>query len=254
MRPFAIILFVLSCLAGCPSSVGGAADKGPGDDDDNGSGSGSGSPNRQPCIVDDDCAPAAATCCECPTFAVATDDPVYQACQGIECPMRECPANVGARCSVDYQCELACEVTECPATDCADGYAIDAATGCVSCACAAPAGPGASCRSNTECVATRADCCGCENGGAETAVPASEQAAYDQMLGCDAYPQCPGVNTCAMDAEPSCVQGSCKLVDGGLPDKACGRADLPACPTGEVCVVNANDQANMYGVGICRTP
>jgi hypothetical protein len=55
-----------------------------------------------------------------------------------------------------------------------------------------------------------------------------------------------------MDLAARCVQGECALVSGALPANACGRADLAACPMGERCTVNANDQATMYGVGVCQ--
>ena len=48
------------------------------------------------------------------------------------------------------------------------------------------------------------------------------------------------------------VAGTLCGVAGMLPDNACGRADLPACPEGEACYVNASDQATMHGVGICQ--
>ncbi|MEJ7597656.1 MAG: hypothetical protein WKG01_07085 [Kofleriaceae bacterium] len=235
----------LGLAAGCFENKLGnyAADPSPDDDGH--------FPGQPSCAIDTDCALAAATCCECPTFAVSTLDPVYQACRGVECPDRECAANVTARCNDRQECELACAPAVCDVTSCPAGYAIDDASGCLSCACAVPA---TTCTLDTDCVQTRADCCGCANGGTDTAVPRVEQAAYDEMLGCMADPQCPGVDACEAGAAPRCVQGRCELLAGGLPPGACGRADLPACGAGEVCMVNANDQGNMHGVGVCQPP
>ncbi|HEY5933676.1 MAG TPA: hypothetical protein VIU61_03550 [Kofleriaceae bacterium] len=242
MRSYVLIVLVLAgCWGDKLASYG--SDPAPDDMDP--------LPGQAPCTVDEDCRLAAATCCECPAFAVSKFDPKYQACRGVECPDRDCAENVTARCSEDLSCELGCAPAECAITDCPAGYAIDQPTGCLSCACAVPQDP-PSCAVDTDCVRTRADCCGCVNGGTDTAVPASEQAAYDEMLQCESEPQCPGVNSCEIGAAPQCVQGSCELLVGGLPPKACGRADLMACGAGEVCMVNVNDQADMHGVGICQ--
>ncbi len=199
------------------------------------------------CRADSDCATAAATCCDCPAFAVSVDDPAHRACTGVTCPSPSaCPDNVRAACD-QGQCVLACVAMACP-TACAGGYQVDA-TGCASCACAAPVGDG--CTTDRDCVQTRADCCGCDQGGADTAVLARDRAAFDASLGCPAQPACPSVDVCAPGAAPMCIQGRCELVAGDLPAGACGRPDLPACPGGTVCTVNTSDLANQYGVGVC---
>jgi hypothetical protein len=204
------------------------------------------------CVVDEDCVPAGPTCCECPTFAVPSSDPVARACSNVDCPMSECAENVVARCNEEQRCELACAPRACEATGpaCAYGFAVDL-KGCLTCECAVPA-PGG-CTADTDCARTRADCCGCKQGGFDTAVLAADQTTYDAGLMCSASPACPGIDTCTAD-EPTCVQGQCELVSPELPVGACGRADLPPCPAGTQCLVNVSDQANMHGVGVCGPP
>lgn len=208
-------------------------------------------PAAQFCLEDAECVPAGPTCCACPTFAVRSTDPVARACANVACPMSECAEDVVARCNADHRCELACAPRACEATGaaCADGYGLDA-NGCLTCECAAPA-PGG-CVADADCARTRADCCGCRQGGFDTAVLASERASYDAMLMCLPAPACPGIDTCTADA-PTCVQGRCELVSAALPPGACGRADLPACPAGTQCLVNVDDQASQHGVGVCGT-
>ena len=141
---------------------------------------------------------------------------------------------------------LACKPVTC-AMSCADGYVIDA-SGCEECACAAPSG--GQCAGDGDCVRVRADCCGCAGGGQDTAVAASDAAAYDAQLMCPANPSCSGVDSCPPDESPACVQGACQLVKP-LPAGACGRSDLPACPAGQVCTLNVDDGATERGLGVC---
>ncbi|MDX2090129.1 MAG: hypothetical protein SFX73_19885 [Kofleriaceae bacterium] len=242
---FAVCLVAVS-LAGCPSRAADEATAAPGDD---APGSGS-APYR--CLEDADCVPAAATCCECPAFAVHVDEPANRACDGVVCPMPEgaCMDNVRAACD-GGQCVLACAPMSCPVA-CADGFMMDA-TGCLSCACAAPEDGG--CLVDSDCVQTRADCCGCARGGTDTAVIASGQAAYDSALGCELDPVCPGVDTCESAAAPMCVQGRCELLSMDmLSAQACGRSDLQPCPAGTACIVNSDPTANEQGVGVCGAP
>jgi hypothetical protein len=204
------------------------------------------------CVDDSDCVPAAATCCECPTFAVMRNDPVVRACASVECQKDQCAQNVTTRCSAEHRCELVCKAFACDQVGppCAYGYAIDD-NGCLSCECAVPAPNG--CVADIDCTQTRADCCGCARGGDDTAVLVTERQSYDAMLMCPATPACPGIDVCTSD-EPTCVQGRCALVSPDLPADACGRADLPPCGAGRVCLVNVSDQANMHGVGVCGAP
>jgi hypothetical protein len=200
------------------------------------------------CRVDTDCVPAGPKCCGCPTFAVPRTDPVARACSNVGCPMSECAENVIARCS-EGRCELACAPRACELTgpSCAYGFAADL-NGCLTCECAVPVADG--CTASADCAQTRADCCGCQEGGSDTAVLSRDKAAYDAMLMCPPTPACPGLDTCTADV-PTCVQGRCELVSPALPVGACGRSDLPPCPAGTECMVNVSDQANMHGVGVC---
>jgi hypothetical protein len=236
----ALALIALIAAAGCFTSKD-ALSEGTGGDDQ---GSGSAAPPQ--CIGDGDCALAAPTCCECPTFAVPVNDPLHASCANVDCPTMTCPMNVAASCNQNM-CELTCVAMTCPAS-CQVGYTIDG-TGCLTCDCATAANH---CTADPDCVEVRADCCGCAKGGADTSVATVDAAQHDLDLGCPTDPQCPGANVCELGAAPHCVEGSCALFSGGLPPDACGRADLPACPTGEVCKVNVDTRASLEGVGVCR--
>ncbi len=204
------------------------------------------------CATDGDCRPAASTCCECPTFAVTTGDPIATACTGVTCPvMPTCAATVAAICE-QGRCTLACEPMACAATY-DGGYALDG-SGCLTCAPAAPVADATACASDGECVETRADCCGCAAGGADTAVLAGTEAAFDASLACDPHAACPAISTCEADAAPRCVQGRCALLAGAAPANACGGANLPACSAGQVCTVNLDPDATDRGLGVCADP
>ena len=72
--------------AGCFASLeAGAEDRDPflGDDDDGGGGA---PPDVLACQEDIDCVPASATCCSCPTYAVASFADEGGACEGVLCP------------------------------------------------------------------------------------------------------------------------------------------------------------------------
>lgn len=239
-----VALCGVATLSGCPlskSAEDGLADPG---GDDNGMGSGSGAPQSF-CSTDNECELAASSCCECPSFATNRGDPSNSACTGIVCPTPPvCPANVRAACNLTkHQCEATCVEVACAAS-CPDGYAIDPATGCLSCQCAAPMANG--CANDGECVETREDCCGCARGGKDTAVLGSTVSIYDQMLSCPQNPYCPGIDTCDPAAEPRCVQGSCVLTDALLPANAC----TGSCASG-TCTLNRDPDASALGVGVC---
>ncbi len=238
-------VLLLLALAACPTSAGEAL--GAADDDKGGAGN-----SPQLCNAPSDCVLAAATCCDCKTFAVNTKDPAVRACTGVTCPgPSSCPDNVHATCD-GGMCALACSPLPCDAS-CAAGYRIDDATGCLSCECAMPEPSG--CMADTDCVETRADCCGCHFGGMDTAVLASQRAAFDAELACPSSPACPAVDVCEPGAAPHCIQGRCELVvTSGLQSNACGRSDLPVCPSGLVCTVNVDPQASLQGVGVCVPP
>jgi hypothetical protein len=243
MRSLLFTTSVALALAGCPQGQSDLA--GVGDDDGN-------EPDPNPtqafCIDDSDCELAGRTCCECPTFALGAGDPKLDACESVMCPPPAMTCSkINAVCEQN-QCKVACEAVVVTQT-CATGFATDAA-GCLIDACAAASAP--TCSKDTDCVQTRADCCGCARGGNDTAVPAAQRASFDASLACAGDESCPEVFTCAPDETPQCAQGQCKLIAGGLPADACGRPDLPACTGGTVCTVNANDPANKHGVGVCR--
>jgi hypothetical protein len=243
---------VAAALGGCPAGVDRetAADYDGDDSGGGGAGAGSGMSVPAECTRDTDCAAAGPKCCDCPTHAVPTTDPAQQACANVDCAPASCGSPMQAACSDNGQCVLECAPVACEASSCPSGFATDA-NGCLTCECAGSADLG-ECMQDSDCSRVREDCCGCAMGGSDTAVPTSEAAAHDAALMCSATPYCTGLDTCAADLAARCVQGSCSLVAGPLPDNACGRADLAACPTGEACYVNASDQATMHGVGICQ--
>ncbi len=242
MRASFLMLLV---LAGCPQASEMVENAAPFDGGAFGSGA-------IQCMSDEQCVPAAPTCCECPTFAVSSNDPLNSACSNIACPMpmQACPTNVKAACSADGFCELACVATSCPAS-CPNGYAMDA-NGCLTCDCAPTVAGG--CQADGQCVEVPADCCGCARGGVDTAVLAPNADAFENNLNCPMDPQCPTANTCAPSATPQCIQGQCTLSTGVLPATACGRADLMACPSPQVCTINSDPDATVEGVGVCAIP
>jgi hypothetical protein len=244
-----VLVSLLLALAACPSGLDDQAAEG---DDNAGGGGGAGSDGAgtaAECYLAADCVPAGPKCCDCPTHAVPVTDPAHLACENVDCPTMTCGSPMEAAC-ISGQCELVCSAVACtPNASCADGFATDA-NGCLTCECAAPTA--SECAVDGDCARVRDDCCGCMLGGADTAIPASEVAAHEAQLMCPTDPVCPGVDTCAPDLAARCVAGQCTLVSGALPADACGRPDLAACPSGEVCTVNADDQATMQGVGVCR--
>ncbi|MEO6777415.1 MAG: hypothetical protein ABI467_31095 [Kofleriaceae bacterium] len=233
-----IILVVLSLLPGCPDSQLAASFGG-----DDGYGSGAAAAE---CATASDCAFGAAKCCDCPTYAAPKSDPAINACAGVMCPGSTCPQNVALACNAG-RCELACAPMACDLT-CADGFALDA-NGCLSCECAQVATR--ACAADQDCAEAPADCCGCANGGRDTAVPAAELGTYLAGRGCPPAPSCPGNDSCDATEGPACVQGACDLV-APAPANACGRADLAACAATEHCVVNADSTAASHGLGVCQ--
>jgi hypothetical protein len=237
-----LVLPWLLVLAGCPAALEGRSAAEPYTAED---GVGGG---LSACRSDTDCIPAGPKCCDCPTHAVAIDDPEQRACSDVDCPLASCPGNpLRAACELG-RCVLVCA----PVTSdrsCADGFATDL-TGCLADACAAI--DSRECTADGECVRVDADCCGCEMGGSDAAVPVGAVAAFEAALECGPSPACPTVDTCAPDLAARCVQGACTLISGGLPADACGRPDLPPCASGTVCTLNVDAQATAHGVGVCR--
>jgi hypothetical protein len=245
-----LVVLLLALTAGC---FGNATELASAGDD-------SGDPQAPPsdlasCVTADDCQLVGASCCECPTFATSIYDPRLGACDAVDCNTDAlvCPTNVVAACNQN-QCELACAPLEC--LPCDNGYFLEA-NGCLSCTCRPLQTQTPSCDVDADCSRTRADCCGCSQGGDDTAVATADLAAFDAELACPQAPQCPGQAngsepTCnASEFTPRCALGECALLREAMPANACGRPDLPACPSGTTCKINVNDSANLYGVGVC---
>jgi len=233
-----LLILALLLLPAC--SDGQLDAEGIGDD---GYGSGGAAPE---CAPANDCAFEAAKCCDCPTYAAPKSDPAANACAGVMCPVTTCPQNIALACNAG-RCELACAPMECTLS-CADGFVVDA-NGCLSCECAQVTTR--ACVADSDCAEAPADCCGCAKGGRDTAVPASQLPDYLASLACPTNPSCPGNDTCDPSDGPACVQGACDLVVPA-PAAACGRADLPACASGDHCVVNADSSATAHGLGVCQ--
>jgi hypothetical protein len=241
MRAVLAILLAAACTQSSADKLTNGTGMG-----SNGNGTGGADAPAQ-CATDNDCALAAARCCDCPTFAMMVD-PATNICAGVTCPMpgiNSCPTNIHAAC-VQTQCELACNVVQCD-QQCPDGFAIDS-NGCTTCSCAAVTSR--SCTTGSDCSEVPADCCGCALGGSDTAVPSSQVASWETGLDCPPSPSCPGVSTCDTSETPACVQGACALAPP-LPANACGRPDLAACGSGMICALNADPQATAQGVGVC---
>lgn len=249
----------------------GAGDDGAGGDDNAGGGGGEPSPpsDHYPCIDVDECVAVSSTCCECPTFAVNAGSDFAEACDQVECEElpEGCPA-VEAAC-IDSQCQLVCKTVIAEMT-CANGFARDS-FGCLVNACREHPGELFACEQDLDCVEAQADCCGCQLGGASTAVAAASLDEYIESLGCPAgEPECPNVNVCDAALIPRCIAQTCTLgPDGGSGGdddgggdggdspvgdvSLCGVPDFPPCPQGQICVLNhpdANDATRM-GVGSC---
>jgi hypothetical protein len=243
-----VVLVAILAATGCPGSSKDASLSG---DDFSGDAGVLGNPApAAPCSEDTDCALAGASCCACPSFAVAASDPGLKSCGSIQCPMMDCPTNLRAACT-QGTCQVACAATTC-GNSCPEGFAADA-SGCLTCACFQP-GP-ETCAKDSDCAEVPAECCGCARGGADLAILASQAASYEASLQCPQNPQCPDQNTCTPGVAPHCIQGNCLLESPEpLPGNACGRSDLPACPAGQVCVLNADPSADRLGVGVCTPP
>lgn len=210
------------------------------------------------CEIAADCALAASTCCDCPSFAVPLGEGYGAGCEEVDCGASGlCPA-VEASCD-DGQCVMICSPLIADKV-CSFGFAMDAA-GCLVNECEGePASTPTECEVDADCVQVPADCCGCGLGGADKALPAGQAEDDANELNCPIDPACPGIDVCDADESAQCISGQCTLAatPGSLqpPDAAdmqCGTPDLPACATGFSCVLNAvsaND-ATALGVGTC---
>jgi hypothetical protein len=241
----ALVLAIL-LVAGCDYAAENAAV----DDRDGDDAAGAGE-----CVTADDCTLAQTTCCGCDDYGVPSWDAGNEGCDLVECPEPApsgCPSVVPA--CVDGACTLACAPTTCELS-CTGGFATDAA-GCLTCDCAQePAAP--ECAGDADCVRVPADCCGCAGGGSDTAVPASEAEDFGASLECPPDPACPDIDVCDADLVARCAGGQCVL-DGGAPPgdrpPPCGSPELPPCPEGTVCVLNAETDSSMDGLGVCQPP
>jgi hypothetical protein len=262
-------------VAACGASDSPDASDASGDDDkegDSGDDGGSpgagggdpGAPSESACVAPEDCVAVSSTCCECPTFAVTVGSEVANACEQVDCETPEgCPL-VEPAC-VDFQCQLACKPVIADQI-CANGFDRDS-FGCLVNACREPPGEVYACKLDDDCVEAPADCCGCELGGADTAVAASALDDYIESLGCSGEPACPGVDVCDAALVPRCIAQGCALGpaggsgddgDGGdgppgSDGNLCGVPDFPPCPEGQVCILNLpdGDDATRMGVGTC---
>jgi len=248
----------LLLVAGCfqPSS------QALGDDTDHGPNGGS----AAECAVDVDCTGGGASCCECPSFAQSRASGWDDSCEDVTC---QAPPTCSAAPACDQgQCVLRCAEVVCD-LECAGGFVADD-LGCLTCACSASPLPPSECQVDADCVRVPADCCGCELGGADTAVPASGADTFTDGLGCSGNGTCPGVDVCDPALVPRCLAGACALSgppttdptdppdagSGAEADQYCGTPDLPPCPVGQQCVLNdpAAMEASQAGLGVCRTP
>jgi hypothetical protein len=239
------VLTLVAALAGCFGSKANEFD--PGGDD-------AGPTLGARCEDTSDCVAAGASCCGCAEYAVRADSDWAMACEDVECPPPQGGTCTGleAQC-IDQTCTLACAEITCDDT-CETGFATDDA-GCLSCTCA-PTPRDPVCEDDADCARVPADCCGCDEGGADTAVPVGEVDEWLAGLGCDPEPVCPGVDVCEPGAVVVCTAaGQCALGGaalGGTPPNACGTPDLPPCPAGQSCVLNSDEEADMAGLGVCR--
>jgi hypothetical protein len=231
LRRLGLAIAAAALGAGCLMASDQAGQFEPGDDDNRGDAA---------CAQDSDCTLAGPSCCECPTFALHAGSGWGDACEQVDCPTPgSCPA-LEARCDLGH-CVAACAPRSCELT-CETGFVVDAA-GCTVCQC--DGGPlAAQCNVDGDCARVPADCCGCDRGGTDTAVPVAEAGAFVDALGCSGEEACPGVSTCDPRAMPRCNAGRCELGSSGVvppPGAECGRPDLPPCPAGETCVINTAD-------------
>jgi hypothetical protein len=239
-----VVLWIATAVAACNAAADAGID--PGDD-------AMSPPPGAECARDTDCVLAGPTCCDCPETALPITSGWGEACEDVTCPLTPTCTATTARCNTTSGlCELACAVATCGAS-CPAGFLVDD-FGCLGCACAPPGAGDPECDDAADCVRVRADCCGCANGGEDTAVPVVDADAFDDSLNCPPTPSCPGVDVCDPDAVVACRSSQCVLESGApidLPPNACGRDDLPPCPTGERCTINSDPEASQAGVGVC---
>ncbi len=261
-RKLALVGFLGAVVGACTFSSDESA--GLADPNDNGGGA-----SIAECELDTDCAPAASSCCECPTFALSVDSRYGDSCEDVDCQAPTACPDTRAVCG-QGSCILECRPFLASACEqsCNAGYAADE-LGCLTCECKVVTDPAVGeCAVNDDCAKVASDCCGCARGGAEAAVPVSQVVDFAGGLGCDGSAVCPEVDVCNPDLTAQCLAGTCQLAavrdsptGPGPPDATpdgdtlCGTSELPPCPSGQVCVLNdpAAEDATGLGLGVCRT-
>ncbi len=262
MLSFALAL-AIPLLGGCLAGTSvDEANRNP--DDGFGGGAGGGDMNPDPgepsgqCQVAEDCVLAASTCCECPSFAAPVGEGYDAGCDAVDCkePSGLCPA-VEATCD-SGECVMICSPVEVNRT-CAFGFERDAG-GCLQNSCAATPPSGGECQVDNDCVQIPADCCGCDGGGADQAVPNDEAESILDGLACPDNPSCPDIDVCDVSQVPRCIAGLCALADEPMnPNleepsiQMCGTPELGMCPEGFRCLLNGDSakKASDLGVGSC---
>jgi hypothetical protein len=86
-------------------------------------------------------------------------------------------------------------------------------------------------------------------------VPISQAAQHDADLHCSSNPSCPQQNVCEAGAAAHCVEGRCELFAATLPlSDVCGLDGALACPGPQVCTINVDPSASLFGLGVCLPP
>jgi len=238
-------VIAIVALGGCDFALStSAADEGDAPSDPDGA-------DQIQCSIDIDCTLVASSCCGCPTFAAPVG--FGGSCDDVECPEVVDCAEALAVCDVG-QCTLVCSPVETTQV-CDGGFVVDEA-GCTLDMCEAPLAP--ECELNGDCVVEPADCCGCDLGGNDTAVPLAGLGEHRASLMCDGNVSCPGVSTCDESGRAECLGGRCRYLTGSETDEGpalCGTTETPTCPAGEVCVLNAPETGDgdaIPGIGTCQ--
>lgn len=273
---FALASSLTACGRSTEDSPGTVSDEDGDGDSPPGEGGAPPQEVESPCDEASDCVPVSSTCCGCPSFAVAADGRYAEACQQVDCENEDvevdCPM-VETAC-IESQCQLICRAVTTPRV-CATGFERDE-FGCLIDVCRTePPRSEFACDGDADCTQVQADCCGCERGGADTAVATAFVDEFIESLDCSSSPRCPDVNVCTAEFVPRCIAQACTLGppdggggsddgddgnddgDGGSPEEPgslCGFPGRATCPPGQVCVLNHPDagDATRVGVGTCR--
>ncbi len=236
-RPFIVSIAI---TAGC-QTIGVQSSDEFGDDDPR-------SEAPEICVSNSDCVLVASNCCDCPTFAAP--ESFGASCDEVECPGDNVCAPADAICD-SGQCELRCSVVATTQL-CDRGFVVDEA-GCTRDECVGT-DEATECTVAEDCVVVPADCCGCEQGGNDTAVPLGAEEEHIGGLMCD-DPVCPGFSTCE-GGSAGCLGGTCRYFpDAGIAPTAafCGTLETGSCPADQRCVLNGTDfGTGIPGIGVCQ--